>query len=97
MTKLTGAALERAVANAMGLKSVNNCEKWGTSMNEEDEAFNEMEKQSMWRKRAVQAAISTNPYRNQVIEEVALEVEKLTGFGKDTIDSLAIYIREMKK
>lgn len=66
-------------------------------MNEEDEAFNEMEKQSMWRKRAVQAAISTNPYRNQVIEEVALEVEKLTGFGKDTIDSLTIYIREMKK
>ena len=26
--KLTGAALDRAVANAMGLKSVNNCEKW---------------------------------------------------------------------
>jgi hypothetical protein len=66
-------------------------------MNEEDEAFNEMEKQSMWRKRAVQATISINPYRNQVIEEVALEVEKLTGFGKDTIDSLTIYIREMKK
>ena len=66
-------------------------------MNEEDEAFNEMEKQSMWRKRAVQAAISTNPYRNQVIEEVAKEVEKLTGFGQDTVSSLAIYIREMKK
>ena len=66
-------------------------------MTEEDEAFNEMEKQSLWRKRAVQAAISTNPYRNVVIEEVALEVEKMTGFGKDTIDSLAIYIREMKK
>ena len=66
-------------------------------MNEEDETFNDMEKQSMWRKRAVQAAISTNPYRNQVIEEVAKEVEKLTGFGKDTIDSLAVYIREMKK
>ena len=66
-------------------------------MTDEDEAFNEMEKQSLWRKRAVQAAISINPYRNQVIEEVALEVEKLTGFGKDTIDSLAIYIREMKK
>ena len=32
MTKETGAALDRAVANAMGLKSVNNCEKWGTSM-----------------------------------------------------------------
>ena len=67
-------------------------------MTEEDEAFNEMEKQSLWRKRAVQAAISTNPYRNQVIEEVALEVEKMQkGFGKDTIDSLTVYIREMKK
>ena len=28
MSKLTGAALDRAVANALGLKSVNNCEKW---------------------------------------------------------------------
>jgi hypothetical protein len=66
-------------------------------MTDEDEAFNDIEKQSMWRKRAVQAAISTNPYRNQVIEEVALEVEKMQkGFGKDTIDSLTVYIRNMK-
>lgn len=66
-------------------------------MTDEDEAFNEIEKQSLWRKRAVQAAISTNPYRNQVIEEVALEVEKMEkGFGKDTIDSLTVYIRNMK-
>jgi hypothetical protein len=65
-------------------------------MTDEDEGFNEMEKRSLWRKRAVQAAISTNPYRDQVIEEVALEVEKLTGFGKDTIDSLTVYIRDMK-
>ena len=65
-------------------------------MTDEDEGFNEMEKRSLWRKRAVQAAISTNPYRNQVIEEVALEVEKLTGFGKDTVDSLTVYIRNMK-
>ena len=62
-----------------------------------DDEFNDMEKQSLWRKRAVQAAISTNPYRNQVIEQVALEVEKMEkGFGKDTIDSLTIYIRNMK-
>ena len=61
-----------------------------------DDEFNDMEKQSLWRKRAVQAAISTNPYRNIVIEEVAVEVEKLTGFGKDTIDSLTIYIRNLK-
>ena len=66
-------------------------------MTDEDEAFNEIEKQSLWRKRAVQAAISTNPYRNQVIEQVALEVEKMEkGFGKDTIDSLTVYIRNMK-
>jgi hypothetical protein len=61
-----------------------------------DDEFNDKEKQSLWRKRAVQAAISTNPYRNIVIEEVAVEVEKLTGFGKDTIDSLTIYIRNLK-
>jgi hypothetical protein len=66
-------------------------------MTDEDEGFNEMEKRSLWRKRAVQATISTNPYRNQVIEEVAQEVEKMQGFGKDTIDSLSVYIREMKK
>lgn len=35
--------------------------------------------------------------RNQVIEEVALHVQKLKGFGKDTVDSLTVYIREMKK
>jgi len=65
-------------------------------MTDEDEAFNEIEKQSMWRKRAVQAAISTNPYRDQIIEEVAKEIEKMQGFGKDTIDSLTVYIRNMK-
>jgi hypothetical protein len=36
-------------------------------------------------------------HRNQVIEEVAREIEKLTAFGSDTIDGLAIYIRGMKK
>lgn len=35
--------------------------------------------------------------RNSTIEEVAQHVEKLTGFGQDTVSSLAIYIREMKK
>jgi hypothetical protein len=34
MTKLTGAALDRAVAHAMGLKSVHNCEKWSGAMDE---------------------------------------------------------------
>ena len=35
--------------------------------------------------------------RNGVIEEVAQHIERLAGFGQDTISSFAIYIREMKK
>jgi hypothetical protein len=31
------AALDRAVANALGLKSVNNCEKWSGRMTEDDD------------------------------------------------------------
>lgn len=34
--------------------------------------------------------------RNDILEEVAVEIEKMTGFGKDTISSFAIYIRNMK-
>ena len=41
--------------------------------------------------------LSINPYRDHVIEEVARHVEKLKGFGQDTVSGLAIYIREMKK
>jgi hypothetical protein len=66
-------------------------------MTEEDEAFNEIERRAKQRKEAVKVAITTNPYRNQVIEEVAQEIEKMKGFGIDTIDSLAIYIRGLKK
>jgi hypothetical protein len=32
--------------------------------------------------------------RNGVIEEVAVAIERMTGFGNDTISSFAIYIRE---
>jgi len=34
--------------------------------------------------------------RNQVLEEVAKEIQKFTVFGKDTIDSFTAYIRGMK-
>ena len=37
MSKLTGAALDYKVAHATGLKSVNNCEQWGTSMTEDEQ------------------------------------------------------------
>jgi hypothetical protein len=63
-------------------------------MDLEDEAFNEVERQSKWRKESVRVAL--NPYRDQVIEEIAQHVQKMTVFGKDTVDSFAIYIRSLK-
>ena len=38
-----------------------------------------------------------NYKRNEVLEEVAQEIEKFKGFGEDTIASFAVYIRGMKK
>ena len=35
--------------------------------------------------------------RNETLEEVAREIEKMTVFGQDTIDSFTVYIRSMKK
>ena len=35
--------------------------------------------------------------RNEVLEEVAREIEKMTAFGQDTIASFAVYIRNMKR
>jgi hypothetical protein len=66
------------------------------AMTEEDEAFNEMERQSMWRKRAVESTLKLNPYRDQVIDEIADAVLKMDGFGKDTLHSFEIYIRNLK-
>ena len=35
--------------------------------------------------------------RNGVIEEVAMAIERMRGFGSDTISSFATYVRWMKK
>ena len=35
--------------------------------------------------------------RNDILEEVAVEIEKMQGFGKDTLSSFGIFIRGMKK
>jgi len=41
---------------------------------------------------------SLNPYRNIVIEEVALAIERFkVPFQPDTVASFAIYVRNMKK
>jgi hypothetical protein len=39
----------------------------------------------------------SNKIRNDAIEEVAKEVEKMKAFGQDTTGSFAVYIRSMKK
>lgn len=67
---------------------------------DEDEAFNEIERQAKQRQESVKASFEAMypiVVRNLVIEEVAQHIEKLTGFGQDTISSFAIYIREMKR
>jgi hypothetical protein len=55
---------------------------------------------SGWRKRqvAMDKEYNYNPtnIRNATLEEVAQEIEKMTAFGKDTIGSFAVFVREMK-
>ena len=70
---------------------------------EEDEAFNEIERMSKVRQEVIKnLPVKTqqqvyDELRNDVIEEVAQHIEKLTGFGQDTISSFAIFIRGMKR
>ena len=76
---------------------------------DEDETFNEIERMSKVKQELVkqqldrleadvaQLRIKTQELRNDTIEEVAQHIEKLTGFGQDTISSFATYIRWMKK
>ena len=78
-------------------------------MNEENEAFNEIEQQAKQRKEAVRAAVATNPYRDFVIDEVLQRIKELRpavmplesmGRGKAThewFDILVKDIEEMKK
>ena len=35
--------------------------------------------------------------RNDIIEEVAIEIEKMKVFGSDTLSSFGVYIRGMKR
>jgi hypothetical protein len=70
---------------------------------EEDEAFNEVEKQSNLGKQILKDM--GQPYhfdtyvspsqRNHVLEEVAKEFDKMKAFGT-TADSFAIFVRNMK-
>ena len=73
----------------------------------EDEAFNEIERQSQQRKEAVKVAITPKVVAlemydigwNSALEVAAIAIERdfTKAFGADTLASIAIYIREMKK
>jgi len=76
-------------------------------MTEEDEAFNEIERQAKQRKEAVKVAIAPKVVAlemydmgwNSALELAAYEIEYKfkEAFGTDTLSSIAIYIRGMKK
>lgn len=72
--------------------------------NEEEEAFNEVEKHSNLGKQILKDMGQPYHYdvfvsvsqRNQVLEEVAKEFDKMKAFGT-TAESFAIFVRNMKK
>jgi hypothetical protein len=70
-------------------------------MKDDDDDIQDYE--SGWRKRQIAEinaefeGLYVTHKRNEVIEEVAKEIEKFTAFGQDTIDSFTVYIRSMKK
>ena len=51
-------------------------------------------KHESWRKRQINSVLVDS--RNDTIEEVAREIEKMKAFGPDTVASFAAYIRSMK-
>ena len=70
----------------------------------EDEAFNDIERMSKVKQEIVRTQMKAktqqefyDELRNDVIEEVAMSIQRMTGFGQDTIDSLTVYIRALKK
>jgi hypothetical protein len=60
--------------------------------------LNIWEKAMGWRKRQmVESQVDAKRnIRNEAIEEVAKEIEKMTVFGKDTIGSFTVVIRNLK-
>jgi hypothetical protein len=64
-------------------------------MKEDDDDIQDYVASSGWRKRQVNEVYEK--IRNDTIEEVAKEIEKMTAFGQVTIDSFTVYIRSMKR
>ena len=59
--------------------------------------FNDSEMAMGWRKRQMIIHQLERNVRNETLEEVVKEIEKMTAFGPDTIGSFAVYIRNMKR
>ena len=76
-------------------------------MKEDDDDIQDYVAASGWRKRQIETGTMkrinekilevNNSNRNDVLEEVAKEIEKMKAFGQDTISSFAVYIRGMKR
>ena len=69
---------------------------WRKQQIQERISMNEEDYQAV-RKVLLDTLEQLNNTRNDTIEEVAKEIEKMTVFGKDTIDSFTVVIRGMKK
>lgn len=64
---------------------------------EEDDEFSRIEHENAMKGQPYHYDVYVSPsQRNQVLEEVAKEFDKMTSFG-DTAASFAIYVRTMKK
>ena len=64
----------------------------------EDDEFDRIEHENQMRGQPYHFEVFVSQsQRNQVLEEVAKEIEKMEVFGKDTISSFTIVIRNMKR
>ena len=64
----------------------------------EDDEFDRIEHENQMKGQPYHFEVFVSPsQRNQVLEEVAKEIEKMEVFGKDTISSFTIVIRSMKR
>ena len=67
-------------------------------MTEEDDEFVRIERESAmgWRKQQIEKKKELDPYRNLVLEEVALQFDMMPSLG-DTAASFAAFVRGMKR
>jgi len=67
-------------------------------MTDEDDEFARIEREQArgWRKRQIEHKKELDPYRNQVLEEVANAFDMMPALG-DTAASFAAFVRGMKR